>query len=142
MNLYNRRTAITPENFLPKKYQYFNSRDAPVGNDTNTWCLKGIAKDSICKPLSWGNALTARVKLEKDFKLPNESFVFACLNSNYKINPIIFDSWMKILIECKDSVLWLLKENEQSAKNLIKEASIRGVDKRRIIFLTWNRQNS
>jgi protein O-GlcNAc transferase len=41
---------------------------------------------------------------------------------------------MKILIECKDSVLWLLKENEQSAKNLIKEASIRGVNKSRIIF--------
>jgi predicted O-linked N-acetylglucosamine transferase (SPINDLY family) len=72
--------------------------------------------------------------VKKDFKLPNESFVFACLNSNYKINPIIFDSWMKILIKCKDSVLWLLKENEQSAKNLIKEASIRGVNKSRIIF--------
>jgi predicted O-linked N-acetylglucosamine transferase (SPINDLY family) len=41
---------------------------------------------------------------------------------------------MKILIKCKDSVLWLLKENEQSAKNLIKEASIRGVNKSRIIF--------
>ena len=74
MNLYNRRTAITPKNFLPKKYQYFNSRDAPVGNDTNTWCLKDIAKDSICKPISWGNALTARVKLEKDFKLPKGKF--------------------------------------------------------------------
>jgi len=71
---------------------------------------------------------------KKDFKLPNESFVFACLNSNYKINPIIFDSWMKILIKCKNSVLWLLKGNEQSAVNLIKEASKRGVNKDRIIF--------
>jgi predicted O-linked N-acetylglucosamine transferase (SPINDLY family) len=71
---------------------------------------------------------------KKDFKLPDESFVFACLNSNYKINPIIFDSWMKILIGCKNSVLWLLKGNEQSAENLIKEASKRGVDKNRIIF--------
>ena len=71
---------------------------------------------------------------KKDFKLPNESFVFACLNNNYKINPIIFDSWMKILIGCKNSVLWLLKGNEQSAENLIKEASKRGVNKNRIIF--------
>jgi protein O-GlcNAc transferase len=71
---------------------------------------------------------------KKDFKLPNESFVFACLNSNYKINPIIFDSWMKILIKCKNSVLWLLKGSEQSAVNLIKEASKRGVNKDRIIF--------
>ena len=70
----------------------------------------------------------------KDFKLPNESFVFACLNNNYKINPIIFASWMKILIKCKNSVLWLLKGDEKSAENLIKEASERGVDKNRIIF--------
>ena len=72
--------------------------------------------------------------VKTDFKLPNESFVFGCLNRNYKINPIIFDSWMKILIGCKNSVLWLLKGNEQSAENLIKEASKRGVDKNRIIF--------
>lgn len=71
---------------------------------------------------------------KKDFKLPNESFVFACLNNNYKINPIIFDAWMKILIKCKNSVLWLLKSNEQSTENLIKEASKRGVEKNRIIF--------
>jgi predicted O-linked N-acetylglucosamine transferase (SPINDLY family) len=70
----------------------------------------------------------------KYFKLPNESFVFACLNSNYKINPIIFDSWMKILIKCKNSILWLLKGDEKSAENLIKEASKRGVNKNRIIF--------
>ena len=82
----------------------------------------------------------SRIKISKkkfnkrDFNLPIEGFVFACLNSNYKINPIIFDSWMKILVKCKNSVLWLLKGNEQSQKNLIKEASKRGVDKNRIIF--------
>ena len=70
----------------------------------------------------------------KFFKLPNDCFVFGCLNSNYKINPIIFESWMKILNQCKNSVLWLLKENNQGAINILKEASKRGVNKERIVF--------
>jgi predicted O-linked N-acetylglucosamine transferase (SPINDLY family) len=41
---------------------------------------------------------------------------------------------MKILDKCKNSVLWLLKENEKSAENLIKEAKKRGINKERIIF--------
>jgi len=71
---------------------------------------------------------------KKDFNLPNDKFIFGCLNSNYKINPIIYDSWMEILRACKDSVLWLLKENNDSSLNLVKEASKRGVGSERIIF--------
>ena len=70
----------------------------------------------------------------KDFNLPENYFVFGCLNSNYKINPLIFNCWMKILYKCKNSILWLLKENDKSAENLIKEAQKRGINKERIIF--------
>ena len=70
----------------------------------------------------------------KDFDLPENYFIFGCLNAAYKINPLIFNCWMKILNECKKSVLWLLKENDKSAKNLIKEAKKRGINEDRIIF--------
>ena len=71
---------------------------------------------------------------KKDFNLPENYFVFGCLNSNHKINPIIFNCWMKILNKCKNSILWLLKENEKSAENLIKEAKKRDINEDRIIF--------
>ena len=71
---------------------------------------------------------------KKDLDLPDEKFIFGCLNSNSKINPIIFNSWIEILNKCENSILWLLKESEESCKNLIKEAEKRGVDKDRIIF--------
>ena len=71
---------------------------------------------------------------KKDFNLPENCFVFGCLNSNYKINPLIFNCWMKILDKCKNSILWLLKENKKSAENLIKEAKKRGINEERIIF--------
>ena len=64
----------------------------------------------------------------------HEKFIFGCLNSNSKINPIVFNSWIEILNKCENSILWLLKESEESCKNLIKEAEKRGVDKDRIIF--------
>ena len=68
------------------------------------------------------------------FKLPENKFIFACFNTNYKITPEIFDAWMKILIRCENSIIWLLQENILGRKNLIKEANKRGVDSKRIIF--------
>lgn len=72
--------------------------------------------------------------LKKDLNLPDEKFIFGCLNSITKINPIIFNSWMKILNKCEKSILWLLRENKESCENLINEAKKRGIDKERIIF--------
>ena len=71
---------------------------------------------------------------KKDFGLPENVFIFGCLNATYKINPIIFDCWMNILKKCENSILWLLEENDKSTENLIKEAKSRGIKKHRIIF--------
>ena len=67
-------------------------------------------------------------------KLPEDSFVFCCFNNSYKITPIVFDSWMKILTKVKKSVLFLNSNNDQVEINLKKEAFNRNVDPERIIF--------
>ena len=69
-----------------------------------------------------------------DNGLPENSFVFSSLNNTYKITPLIFDSWMKILKKTKDSILWLLKSNDSAVENITKEAIKYGVDPKRIIF--------
>jgi predicted O-linked N-acetylglucosamine transferase (SPINDLY family) len=66
--------------------------------------------------------------------LPEDAFVFACFNNNYKITPLIFDSWMRILSQVGGSVLWLLADNPIAKGNLIKEAAARGIDPSRLIF--------
>jgi predicted O-linked N-acetylglucosamine transferase (SPINDLY family) len=66
--------------------------------------------------------------------LPDDAFVFACFNNNYKITPPVFDSWMRILSVVHEGVLWLLADNPIAKKNLIKEAVIRGIDSSRLIF--------
>src|ERR1700691_4526395 len=39
--------------------------------------------------------------------LPRSGFVFCCFNTHYKISPILFAAWMRLLRSVPDSVLWL-----------------------------------
>lgn len=69
-----------------------------------------------------------------DFGLPEQAFVFCCLNNSYKIEPRIFECWMNILKVVPDSVLWLLGKGLDVQDNLEREAEARGVDKSRLVF--------
>jgi protein O-GlcNAc transferase len=70
----------------------------------------------------------------KDAGLPENGFVFCSFNTNYKLDPIMFDVWMRILRQVRGSVLWLLKGNEAVVRNLRKEAEFRDIDPDRLIF--------
>jgi predicted O-linked N-acetylglucosamine transferase (SPINDLY family) len=66
--------------------------------------------------------------------LPEEGFVFCSFNGSDKINPVIFDLWMRLLGDIEGSVLWLLESNSAAARNLRKEAAARGVAPGRLVF--------
>jgi predicted O-linked N-acetylglucosamine transferase (SPINDLY family) len=68
------------------------------------------------------------------FNLPKSGFVYCCFNSIYKVNPPIFNSWMRILKKTKNTFLCLLENNDSCKENLITEALKRGVDANRILF--------
>ena len=72
-----------------------------------------------------------------EFGLPDNGFVYCSFNNNNKITPDIFDTWMNILKEVKNSVLWILRSNEAVVKNLKKEAEKKGVNSNRIIFANY-----
>jgi predicted O-linked N-acetylglucosamine transferase (SPINDLY family) len=69
-----------------------------------------------------------------DCGLPEDGTVFCALLNSYKITPLIFDSWMRILRNVPGSVLWLVDENETTRNNLIREADQRGVSADRLRF--------
>ena len=66
--------------------------------------------------------------------LPGQAFVFCCFNASYKISPLMFASWMRILRRVPGSVLFLLKENDAVMANLKKEAAAHGVEAQRLVF--------
>jgi predicted O-linked N-acetylglucosamine transferase (SPINDLY family) len=78
--------------------------------------------------------ISDRVFTKQEVGLPDEGFVFACFNSNYKITPDVFDVWVRILKSVEGSVLWLFEDNETAATNLRKEAQKRGLSPERLVF--------
>jgi predicted O-linked N-acetylglucosamine transferase (SPINDLY family) len=69
-----------------------------------------------------------------DLGLPDASFVFCAFNNTYKINPAMFDTWMRILRDAPDSVLWLRDGDACMRANLAREAVARGVAPERLVF--------
>jgi len=70
----------------------------------------------------------------RDHGLPEEAFVFACINNAYKFEPEIFGVWMRILSRVPGSVLWLKSGGATMEANLRREAEARGVSPERILF--------
>jgi predicted O-linked N-acetylglucosamine transferase (SPINDLY family) len=67
--------------------------------------------------------------------LPDDAFVFCCMNNLHKLDAPNFDVWMRILARVPGSVLWLHDEAAGSARaNLAREAASRGVDPARLVF--------
>ena len=76
----------------------------------------------------------ARARTRKDWGLPTEGLVLCSFNNSYKISPVFFDIWMRLLRSVPGSVLWLLETNALVKDNLRSEAEKRGVDSGRLIF--------
>jgi protein O-GlcNAc transferase len=66
--------------------------------------------------------------------LPEQGFVFCCFNNAAKLNPAMFDIWMRLLAGVPGSVLWLSPKNASAERNLREEARRRGVDAARLVF--------
>ena len=73
----------------------------------------------------------------KNLALPEDGFIFCCFNNSYKISPLTFESWMRILSKVQNSVLWLLIKDKNAIKNLQQEAEKLGVEKERLVFASY-----
>jgi predicted O-linked N-acetylglucosamine transferase (SPINDLY family) len=78
--------------------------------------------------------VAANVARRCDVPLPESGFVFCAFSNAYKINPPMFDVWMRLLREIPGSVLWLRGWSQAMAANLSREASARGIDPERLQF--------
>jgi predicted O-linked N-acetylglucosamine transferase (SPINDLY family) len=66
--------------------------------------------------------------------LPEAGFVFCAFNNLHKLNPVMFDIWMRLLRAVPGSVLWLAVDSPLARHNLATEAVRRGVDASRLVF--------
>lgn len=78
--------------------------------------------------------ISERTPTRAECGLPDEGVVFCSFSHDYKINPALFDIWMRLLKQVPGSVLWLMSRSEASQRNLRAEAAKRGVEPSRIVF--------
>jgi predicted O-linked N-acetylglucosamine transferase (SPINDLY family) len=74
------------------------------------------------------------IPARKSQGLPEEGFIFASFNNAYKITQNIFSTWMKLLQNVENSVLWLSMPSQSAMKNLLASAQKYHIDSTRIIF--------
>jgi len=82
-------------------------------------------------------AQPATATTRREHGLPSTGTVFACFNARHKLNPAVWASWMEVLREAPDSVLWLLTAPglEQADVRLRAACSQAGMDPERLHFL-------
>jgi len=96
--------------------------------------------ESIIRLPHWYQAVYSEPQISSatptrtEMALPEDGFVFCCFNNSYKLSPIEFEIWMRILDKVEGSVLWLFKSNKWMEQNLQQEAIKRGVSPDRLIF--------
>lgn len=69
-----------------------------------------------------------------DFGLPAEAMVYCSFNNAYKIEPVIFGAWMRILKQVPGSYLWLFRKNNAFEMHLKQAAADCGMDPARLVF--------
>lgn len=85
-------------------------------------------------PADYSIAAAPDAGRREDHGLPETGFVFCSFNHDYKLNPPMFALWMRLLHAVDDSVLWLMKLNEEAQANILKETERAGIDPNRVIF--------
>jgi predicted O-linked N-acetylglucosamine transferase (SPINDLY family) len=66
--------------------------------------------------------------------LPEQSYVFACFNQAFKLDPDTFGVWMRLLRRVAGSALWLLDNGPVVRDNLSRQAARAGVAPERLVF--------
>lgn len=66
--------------------------------------------------------------------LPEDAPVLCSFNNTSKLTPAVFEVWTRLLTSVESSVLWLYVNSEAARRNVIREASRRGIAAGRIVF--------
>lgn len=69
--------------------------------------------------------------------LPEEAIVLSSMNASYKLEPVFWALWMRLLRALPAAVLWLYAPTETARRSLLQRAEAAGVDPERLIFAGW-----
>ncbi len=97
-------------------------------------CSEQVLRMPHCYQPTDRKRIIAEPLTRQKYGLPEQGVVFCCFNQTFKITPVVFAAWMRILQAVPGSVLWLVDDNRFAAAHLHDAAVAAGVSSDRLIF--------
>lgn len=141
MSIFQERIAPIQINYLGypgtigKKFMdYIVADKILIPNNYHKYYLEKIIYLPNCYQPQYELIDTSNIDFDEKFDLSKKKFIYSNFCNSFKITPLIFRAWMKILNNVSNSILVLLENDEISKTNLVKEAKKYNIDKDRVIF--------
>ncbi|MGO4871923.1 MAG: glycosyl transferase [Roseiarcus sp.] len=115
-------------------HHYIIADDHIIPQDSEIYYSEKVVRLSCYQPNDRKRVVAAGRPARSEERLPDDAFVFCCLNGMQKLVPPTFASWMTILRETPGSVLWLLDGGEETDARVRDLAAQSGVAPERLIF--------
>lgn len=115
-------------------HQYLIADPYIVPESNELYYSERVVRLPCYQPNDRKRPVSGRSPARKDEGLPEDAFVYCCLNGMQKITPAVFQCWLRILSEVKGSVLWLLTGADNTNARLRQQAEQQGISQERLIF--------
>ena len=115
-------------------YDYIVADLVTVPKDYQQYYSEKILYLNVCFPIDTKKVIVKNTFDRQYFNLPVNCFIFCCINNHNKFNPLVFNSWMKILNKVDGSMLYLRTHTDLAKDNLRKEAIANNINPDRLIF--------
>lgn len=103
--------------------------------ETEQWFAEKVLTLPHCYQINDSTSLEVHSSVtRKECGLKDDVFVFASFNQSYKIDPLMWKSWMHILKKTPHSVLCLWQQAPETSQNLIASAQKMGIHHDRLLF--------
>ncbi|MGO9993416.1 MAG: tetratricopeptide repeat protein [Steroidobacteraceae bacterium] len=113
---------------------YLVADEVVVPQGEECWYSEQVVRMPHCYLPNDDRREIAMLPTRAEAGLPDEGMVFCAFTNAYKINPRVFDVWMRLLSAVPGSVLWLRSMGSDARESLQREARQRGVDGARLLF--------
>jgi len=77
------------------------------------------------------------VETRAEHGLAEDAVVLSSMNASYKLEPLSWALWMRLLNALPAAVLWLYAPTETARQSLLRRAEAAGVDPARLVFAGW-----
>ncbi len=115
-------------------HHYIIADESIIPQESEIYYSEKVVRLSCYQPNDRKRRAAAELPRRADEGLPDDGFVYCCLNGMQKTTPPIFSAWMSILTQTPGSVLWLLGGGDETNARLQGLAAQSGVAPERLIF--------